>query len=273
MLGWTTALLRTIEPVFRIGPFKPSTETIGLKLAEGRADDGETYVHLYGSAGFTETLELSAVGSQAQIRARQGGLQINAPVSYLNMFAGDTLTINGYLGVTLQTSEIAEIVADELHISLPGAPYSHLDTSLLTSNRQHQLPDASGVLVLNSQVAYRRGANWENGLDAVVAADAKVVFEEVLVAGTIVDISIMTDNRVDGSCVVDIWKANDAYPTVSDTIVSGTKPTITSAREQTSYSLANLSTTDVAVGDRFGFKLDSAADLSSITVIVTIRPN
>lgn len=116
----------------------------------------------------------------------------------------------------------------------------------------------------------RRGAVWDNGTDPIELVDVEVVFDECLMSGTIAAIRVLTDNNVDGDCVIDIWKASGTYPTVADTIISGTKPTITAGRELTSYSLANLSTLSVAVGDRFGFKLDSVSDLTGITVIVTI---
>lgn len=83
-------------------------------------------------------------------------------------------------------------------------------------------------------------------------------------ASTIVAVSILTVGGP-GSCVVDIWK--DTYanypPTVGDSIVSGSPPTITAAHKYLDTTLTGWNTA-VAAGDVLMFHLVSTATFDSI---------
>lgn len=114
------------------------------------------------------------------------------------------------------------------------------------------------------------GATWENGATAVVAGEAKTIFVTCNAPGTIEQIEIVTDNSVSGACVVDIWKANNAYPSVADSIISGTKPGISGGRYHVDDTLTDLSTTEVAAGDRIGLHLDSCSLFTILSIRITI---
>jgi len=134
-----------------------------------------------------------------------------------------------------------------------------------TAARTVTIPDDSGTVVLSRVI----GATWDNGSSAVVAADCKTVFVPVNAAGTINRVEIITDNSVDGSCVVDVWKANNAYPSVANTIISGTKPTISAGRFYSDTTLSGFSSLAITAGDRVAFHLDSASSLTTISIRMT----
>lgn len=93
-------------------------------------------------------------------------------------------------------------------------------------------------------------------------------------AATIVAIRIFSGNTLSGNAVVDIWKANAAWPTVANTIINtgagGVKPTLSASDYSSDTTLAHY-TISVATGDRFRFNLDSVATLTQITVEIDFR--
>lgn len=71
-----------------------------------------------------------------------------------------------------------------------------------------------------------------------------------------------------GSCVIDIWKAR-GIPDVADTICGGSKPTLSSGT--TALGTPSGWTSTVALGDIFGYNLDSASTVTRITLMVVVR--
>lgn len=105
-----------------------------------------------------------------------------------------------------------------------------------------------------------------NGSTAVstgYAGDVRVPF-----AGTIRRWDIIAD--VSGSVVVDVWKANNAIPTVSNTIAGSEKPTLSAAQTGADTTLSTW-TTSVAAGDVFRFNVDSASTVKQVTVTLQIK--
>jgi len=74
-----------------------------------------------------------------------------------------------------------------------------------------------------------------------------------------------------GSAVVDVWKAAGSIPTVANTIAGTEKPTLTAAQLASDTSLTTWSTLSVAVGDVFGFNLDSVTTCTRVTVEVRVN--
>lgn len=95
---------------------------------------------------------------------------------------------------------------------------------------------------------------------------------ECPIAGTITGWTVLGDQT--GSIVIDVWK--DTYanypPTVADTIAGADKPTISASNKGQNLTLSAW-TTSVAVGDVFGFNVDSAATLTRVTLIIRIQPS
>ncbi len=75
-----------------------------------------------------------------------------------------------------------------------------------------------------------------------------------------------------GSCVIDIWKVPYAsHPaTVSDSITGTAKPTLSAAAAAQSSTLTDW-TTNIAAGDILAFKVDSAATVQLVTLVLNVR--
>lgn len=72
-----------------------------------------------------------------------------------------------------------------------------------------------------------------------------------------------------GSIVIDVWK--DSYanypPTVADTITAAAKPTLSAAAKSEDSTLTGW-TTSVSAGDVIGFKVDSAATVTKVLLLI-----
>ena len=99
-------------------------------------------------------------------------------------------------------------------------------------------------------------------------------FVSVPFAGTITAARLLSidDAVISGSIVVDVWK--DTYanypPTVADTITASAKPTLSSATKSNDTTLTGWSTS-VAVGDVFGFKVDSVTSVTKVLLQLTVE--
>lgn len=87
-------------------------------------------------------------------------------------------------------------------------------------------------------------------------------------AGTIDRWYIVAD--ASGSAVVDVWKAAGAIPVNANTIAGSEKPTL-SAQQLANDTALGTWTTTVAVGDVFGFELESVTTCTRVTVEVRIQ--
>jgi hypothetical protein len=86
-------------------------------------------------------------------------------------------------------------------------------------------------------------------------------------AGVIDRWDIVAD--VSGSAVVDVWKLAGAIPTNVDSIAGTEKPTLT-AQQLASDAALTTWATPVAVGDVFGFEIESVTTCTRLTVGVRI---
>lgn len=89
-------------------------------------------------------------------------------------------------------------------------------------------------------------------------------------SGTINSVTLISD--VSGSCVIDVWKVNNAVPTVANTITAADLPTLSSQQLVTDSALTGW-TTAVAANDVFGFNLNSASTLTRVTLELKITTN
>jgi hypothetical protein len=92
-------------------------------------------------------------------------------------------------------------------------------------------------------------------------------FIRVPYAGTLAEWSIVADQS--GSIVIDVWKKANAIPAVTETITASDKPTLSSAQINSSTALTGW-TTSVAANDVFGFKVDSAATVTRVTIVLKL---
>jgi hypothetical protein len=94
-------------------------------------------------------------------------------------------------------------------------------------------------------------------------------YTRVPYAGTISKVTMLADQS--GSIVVDVWK--DTYanypPTDADSITASAPPTISAATKSEDSTLTGW-TTSVAVGDVFGFNVDSASTVTRVSVLIEV---
>ena len=118
---------------------------------------------------------------------------------------------------------------------------------------------------------YQLGAAWSGSGMALVAATADRVARTVPATGTIKKCTVLGAGGP-GSVVVDIWRNTYAAypPTVADTIVASSKPTITAAHKSVDSTLTGWSTA-VTAGDVLLFVINSASTLTAAQVILEIE--
>jgi hypothetical protein len=85
--------------------------------------------------------------------------------------------------------------------------------------------------------------------------------------GTITGWSIAAN--VLGSIRFDIWKANNAIPTVANTIVASAKPQLSSVQYLSSTTLTGWTTTFIA-GDVFAFFVETATTIKNATISIRV---
>jgi hypothetical protein len=98
------------------------------------------------------------------------------------------------------------------------------------------------------------GAIFGDGSLTTSIVAGQTVFVTVPYSGTITEWYIVAD--VSCSCTIDVWKANGAIPTNSNSIAASAKPNLSSSGVSSSSTLTGWTTT-VASGDTFGFELES----------------
>jgi len=111
-------------------------------------------------------------------------------------------------------------------------------------------------------------AIWGDGVLSSSVQAGVVTYVRVPYAGTISRWDIIANAST--TCVIDIWKANNALPTIANTITAAAKPGLSSATTTSSSTLTGWTTT-VAVGDVLGFNLQSVSgSASEITLTLKI---
>lgn len=116
---------------------------------------------------------------------------------------------------------------------------------------------------------YKLGITIDGGGSAITTGIKG--YTSIPVSGTIVRARMMADQS--GSAVVDVWKDIFANfpPTVADTITAAAKPTLTAQDHSDDTTLTGW-TTAVAAGSVLGFKVDSAATITRLTLELFIQP-
>jgi hypothetical protein len=124
---------------------------------------------------------------------------------------------------------------------------------------------------IKATTGYTRGAGWGNGTYAI-AAPTNDVTVTAIESGTIVSATVVGLGGP-GSCVIDVWKTTYAAapPTVSNSITSTHKPTITSASKSQDTTLTGW-TTSVTAGDVLVFHLSSCSVFTAVSIILEIDP-
>lgn len=195
--------------------------------------------------------------------ALQGRLNV---LSTVTLEAGTTSTVIDDPRIWRETRPVLVPLSDIAAAMLPFVHVSARDNGTLTLT--HTDP-GTGVSFSSGGIDLK-GAAWDNGSTALVAADCSEVNVRAPVAGTITKWTIVTEGGV-GSCVVDVWKRSYAagMPTVANTITAAAKPTVSAADRAQSSTLTGW-TTAVAANDLLTFKVDSTSTFTSIRIDLEI---
>jgi hypothetical protein len=103
--------------------------------------------------------------------------------------------------------------------------------------------------------------------DIPVSTGSKKIFIPIAIAGTITSWRMTAD--VSTTCVLDVWKAAGALPTVANTITASAKPGLTAATVGSSSTLTGW-TTSVSAGDIFELNVDSNNNATVINLVLEI---
>lgn len=153
--------------------------------------------------------------------------------------------------------------ADHRHVAATGVPVEIGDgiaegegssTSLSRADHKHKV-----------KVLRTAGLTVDAG-GSVVSAGFKGYIPSPY-SGTIESWEIRADQV--GDCVVDVWKAWRT-PTITDSICGVTKPQL-SAEATASGDATGWTNLTVTTGEIFGFNVDSAATVTLVTLVVTVR--
>ena len=95
-------------------------------------------------------------------------------------------------------------------------------------------------------------------------ADEDVIYGRAIAGFDISDWQITSSDATSGSIELDVWVSSSGVPTVSDSIVDGNYPAISSNTSAVGTSSGWLSTR-IDAGDRFAVKVRSITTITAIT--------
>jgi hypothetical protein len=107
-----------------------------------------------------------------------------------------------------------------------------------------------------------------DGGGSAITTGTKGYLPKIPFAGTIASWRLIAFES--GSIVMDVWKAASAVPTNANSITASAKPTLSSAQLADSSTLTGW-TTAVAVGDVFGFEVESATTVTKVVLVLEIQ--
>jgi hypothetical protein len=90
-------------------------------------------------------------------------------------------------------------------------------------------------------------------------------FTRIPYTGSITGWTMISDQS--GSCVIDVWKANNAIPTVANSIAGTEKPTLTNQQLVSDTNLTTW-TSSLSVGDIVAFNVDSISTVTRVNLII-----
>lgn len=217
------------------------------------------------------------------VSLRNGSTVVGSAVSAFQ-FGLDPTNVSTYQQVAIPVSTFAAASAfNKVRITVGGTTgtfstrfddiYFQVGGSLQPGGGLTQeQADARYVLKTSAAGGKRSwGAVIGNGSD-VITTGTKGYSAPIPFAGTIrkVTLTVIDAAFTSGSIVVDIWKKNGAVPTNSDSITAAAKPTLSSATAYEDSTLAGWTPT-VAVGDRFGWEVESASLVKQVHINLEIE--
>jgi hypothetical protein len=209
----------------------------------------------------------TATAGTAPLKFTSGTL-LSTPEAGAVEFNSDTLYFTTTTGPTRK-----KIAAYDDSSGATGDTYyrnaSGVFTRLAAGSNGNVLTLASGVPSWAPTAEFHTPtAIWGDGVLSSSIQAGLVTYVRVPYAGTISRWDIIANASTTIS--IDIWKANNALPTVANTITASAKPALSAATTGSSTTLTGW-TTSVSAGDVFGFKLESVTGTpSEITLTLKI---
>jgi len=255
-----------------------SAKTIGLVYDSSIGIGGEGYIIIQGVIEGINTAAFTAGDTLYLSGTTFGGVTATKPHAPTHLVYVGIVELanagNGQIYVRCQNGyELDEIHDVDLISSAP------VNNQLLTYEQSTDLwkNKSLGTILGGNTSQYVRGdgtlqtnaGSFGTTVDGYIGVIQPGVVGYVVMpyAGTITGWSIAAN--VSGSIRFDIWKANNALPTVANTIVASAKPALTSVQYLSSTTLTGWITTFIA-GDVFAFFVETATTIKNATISIRV---
>lgn len=183
--------------------------------------------------------------------------------------ANDAVTTAKILNANVTLAKIANIATDRL-LGRDTAASGVIEE--LTAGAGLAFTGVPGIDLTTAQKTRNITVDI-NGGGSVIATGLKG-YLRIPVACTIIDWTILAQDGLTGSIVIDIWL--DTYanfpPTVADTITAAAKPTVTTNIKDTSSTLTGW-TTAIPAGSVLGFNVDSVTTFQHVSLQLQLTVN
>ena len=210
--------------------------------------DGTTYITSSADVQITGSLNIYKSGSTVfDIQGSQGQL-----FSVTDSLSGSLFSVNDISGIPILevfSDDTVKIGTFNNEAIIVNGDYSYITGSY--NGDGSGLTNISGSSLYDNIRTYR----FEMGVSstAEISTGAKGL-KTVPYLGTIIGWKLISDTST--TTVIDVWKRNNAIPTITDSITAGAKPALTSAQLATSTTLTGW-TTSVSPDDVFLLYVDS----------------
>jgi len=255
-----------------------SAKTIGLVYDSSIGIGGEGYIIIQGVIEGINTAAFTAGDTLYLSGTTFGGVTATKPHAPTHLVYVGIVELanagNGQIYVRCQNGYELDEIHDVDLISI--AP---VNNQLLTYEQSTDLwkNKSLGTILGGNTSQYVRGdgtlqtnaGSFGTTVDGYIGVIQPGVVGYVVMpyAGTITGWSIAAN--VSGSIRFDIWKANNALPTVANTIVASAKPALTSVQYLSSTTLTGWITTFIA-GDVFAFFVETATTIKNATISIRV---
>ena len=253
-----------------------SAQTVGVVFSSSIAANQKGFIITQGVIEKVNTAAYNP-GDQLYLGATAGTLTATKPVAPNHLvYIGIVERANAGNGqIYIKPQNGYEL--DELHNVLITSPQNNQFLVYETGTPNLWKNKSLGTVLGGTTSQYIRGdgtlqtnaGSFGTTVDGYIGVIQSGVVGYVVMpyAGTITGWSIAAN--VSGSIRFDIWKTNNAIPTVANTIVASAKPQLSSAQYLSSTTLTGWTTTFIA-GDVFAFFVETATTIKNATISIRV---
>jgi hypothetical protein len=190
------------------------------------------------------------------------------------ILAGDeTYHIKDVSGNTLLPDTVLQLVPAivQAGTTITAARMNNIETGIDTAHTDIAALNGRVTILENEpDLIIRSTINVILGNGSVVITTGIKGFLEIPYNCEIERVTLLAN--ISGSIVVDIWRDtySNAPPTVTDSICSTAKPTLSSAQKSQDTTLTGWTKT-LAAGDILAFNVDSVATIQQVTLVLVVR--